>query len=120
MKKLILFSGFLVILFTICYFQFFTKPDVLSSSNFSSENEYSERVDITLNRAFILNKKAIADELLDMRLNNSFHSIMFSKEYPDTVTFTVYTNKITHSFYKEAFVFSCFRDGDNYIIEIGE
>ena len=109
MKKNILYIVMILcFLLVFVHLQYGRKPTLNNSTINQTDDTYNLSINVTLNKLFLINKKAVKKQLIQYIENNTFPGVLFSYDVlgkPQTVTCTVYTNSWTYKSGAPAFQF---------------
>ena len=100
-----------VILLTVCiavflFLQYSLSPTINNIHTETTSHGYHAYLTITANKIFIFNQDKLEKQLIQQVLDNDFKNMQMSYDllgYPEELTITVYTNRITKFFGCPAF-----------------
>lgn len=96
-----------IIILLCCYLQFGRKMEVYNSTSFTAANYCEEHLNVVVNRLIVLDKRKVAEEIIDHCWKNDFKNVIFSYdvEYPNKLEVSVYLSKWNARKGKEVFSF---------------
>ena len=113
------------------YLQYGRDMDVYGSYAMTADNYHKERLTVVVNKLFVADQKACAEEIVKRCRENSFKSVRFSydQSIPNALYVTVYASKWQAEKGKQMFSFSYFpedsegtynivNDSDKFILKI--
>ena len=86
------------------YLQFGRDMDVYGSHAMTADNYHEERLTVVVNKLYVADQKACAEEIVKRCRENSFKSVRFS--YDQSIPVTVYASKRQAEKGKQMFSFS--------------
>ena len=91
------------------YLQFGRDMDVYGSHAMTADNYHEERLTVVVNKLYVADQKACAEEIVKRCRENSFKSVRFSydQSIPNALYVTVYASKRQAERGKQMFSFSC-------------
>ena len=107
------------------YLQFGRDMDVYGSHAMTADNYHEERLTVVVNKLYVADQKACAEEIVKRCRENSFKSVRFSydQSVPNALYVTVYSSKRKAEKGKQMFSFSYLpqdREGTYNIIDDSE
>lgn len=97
MKKRTVLVGIvcIAILLLCCYLQFGREMEVYNSTSFAAENYYEEHLNVVVNRLMMLDKRKVAEEIIEHCRKNDFKNVIFSYDmaYPNKLEVSVYLSE---------------------------
>lgn len=90
------------------YLQFGRDMDVYGSHAMTADNYHEERLTVVVNKLYVADQKACAEEIVKLCRENSFKSVRFSydQSIPNALYVTVYASKRQAERGKQMFSFS--------------
>lgn len=99
MKKKKVFVILLIVCISVFLFlQYSLEPTICNIVTENNPQGYNAYLTITVNKIFIFNQDKLEKQLIKQVLDNDFKNMQMSYDllgYPEELTITVYTNKIT-------------------------
>lgn len=94
MKRRIVSVGIVCITIIIlcCYLQFGREMEVYNSTSFTAANYCEEHLNVVVNRLMVLDKRKVAEEIIEHCRKNDFRNVIFSYD-------VAYLNKLEVSVY---------------------
>lgn len=85
----------IAILLLCCYLQFGREMEVYNSTSFTAANYCEEHLNVVVNRLIVLDKRKVAEEIIEHCRNNDFKNVIFSYDltYPNKLEVNVYLSK---------------------------
>lgn len=97
MKRRIVSVGIvcIAILLLCCYLQFGREKEVYNSTSFTAANYCEEHLNVVVNRLKVLDKRKVAEGIIEHCRNNDFKNVIFSYDmaYPNKLEVSVYLLK---------------------------
>lgn len=97
MKRRIVSVGIvcIAILLLCCYLQFGREKEVYNSTSFTVTNYCEEHLNIVVNRLIVLDKRKVAEEIIEHCQKNDFKNVIFSYDmaYPNKLEVSVYLSE---------------------------
>ena len=85
----------IAILLLCCYLQFGREMEVYNSTSFTAANYCEEHLNVVVNRLMVLDKRKVAEEIIEHCRNNDFKNVIFSYDmaYPNKLEVSVYLSE---------------------------
>lgn len=109
MKRRTVFVGIVcfAILLLCCYLQFGREMEVYNSTSFTVANYYEEHLNVVVNSLMVLDKRKVAEEIIEHCRKNDFRNIFFTYDvaYPNKLEVSVYLSEWNTRRGKAVFLF---------------